>query len=206
MGYTLSTTRNLQVAGKTIKSQESVTDNLIVGNQTLVPKAQPGVVTSGAGTTSGNMTMNSGSHGITTGAKVDVYWAGGFRANVTVGTVSGTTVPLTASGTGSNLPANTTPIAICICDVIGFPATGNNVQALAIGIDDGDTECIASFMAADGTTVIWSRHLAAGQGGDFWSTLSAWSNPLAGATAATCRVSHNDITIPHNMNAVGITH
>lgn len=51
----------------------------------------------------GVVTLTSAYHAITTGATISLWWDGGKRLSMTVGTVSGTTIPV-SGGTGDDLP------------------------------------------------------------------------------------------------------
>jgi len=72
--------------------------------------------------TSGTITAPSG-HGITTGSTIDVYWmqvistynTARIRRNVTVGTVSGTSIPF-SGGTGNDLPAQGAEVLVPTSD------------------------------------------------------------------------------------------
>lgn len=59
----------------------------------------------------GELTMATANHGISTGDTVNLTWDGGSRSDVTVGNVSGTTVPIDG-GTGTDLPATSTDITV----------------------------------------------------------------------------------------------
>ncbi|MBK9128182.1 MAG: hypothetical protein IPM13_10320 [Phycisphaerales bacterium] len=69
-----------------------------------------GTLTTRTSDTAGTLTMESG-HGIATGNTIHVYWDGGKRIGVTVGTVSGTSVPI-SGGSGDNLPDASTPMYV----------------------------------------------------------------------------------------------
>ena len=70
-------------------------------------------------------------HGIETGDLVDVYWEGGVRYGVTVGTVSGTSVPLADSGAGDNYPAQGTAITVAPVTELDSDFDGDKLVALA---------------------------------------------------------------------------
>ena len=76
-------------------------------------RASPGELTLRTDDNTGTITMNDAGHGITTGAKVDVYWAGGVQYNVTVGTVSGASVPIDL-GSGDDLPSEDTAVVVSV--------------------------------------------------------------------------------------------
>lgn len=108
-------------------SQEGVTDDYnnvqkVALDGDELPLAKVGELTTRTDNETGTLTMDTG-HGITTGARLDLYWADGdgagtpgSRRGITVGTVSGNTVPIGAdnSGSGDNLPLVNTAITAMI--------------------------------------------------------------------------------------------
>lgn len=76
-----------------------------------VPKGYAGTLSTRTDNETGTLTLSSG-HAITTGMIVDLYWSGGKRTGITVGTVSVNSVPIGAddSGSGNNLPSQDTVI------------------------------------------------------------------------------------------------
>lgn len=100
-----------------------------------VPAGNAGTLTTRTDNETGSLTMSSGSHDITTGSTIDLYWTGGSRHGITVGTVSGTTVPIGAddSGTGDNLPTASTAI---VADVqVPFNASIDGDELALIGME-----------------------------------------------------------------------
>lgn len=93
----------------------TATDNAVVeAVPTSVPAAQPATLTARANNAAGTLTMTNSNHGIVTGQRLDLYWPNplspslpGQTFNVTAGTVSGTTVPITCNTTGLSAPAAT---------------------------------------------------------------------------------------------------
>jgi hypothetical protein len=96
-----------------------------------VPASPAGTLTTRTDNDTGTVTMSSGGHGITTGQVVDLYWVGGARYGVTVGTVSGTSVPIDA-GSGDNLPIATT--AIIVAPRVAFNAAIDGDALSLIGL------------------------------------------------------------------------
>lgn len=103
--------------------------------EVAVPASPAGTLTTRTDNETGTITMASGSHGITTASVVDLFWSGGARFGVTVGTVSGTTVPIGAdnSGTGDNLPIATT--ALVVSPRTAFNVAIDGDEALLVGIE-----------------------------------------------------------------------
>jgi hypothetical protein len=93
--------------------------------------AEAGSLTTRTDNDTGTITMSSGGHTITTGEVVDVYWSGGVRYGMTVGTVSGTSVPIDA-GAGDNLPSAATAVTVVVQKSINVTIDGDNVTGLFI--------------------------------------------------------------------------
>ena len=104
-------------------------DGGIVKSKTL-PVAKVGQLTTRTNGTEGELTM-AGGHGITTGDRLDLYWNGGSRRGITVGTVDTNAVPLTDTGSGDVLPANMTAITAMVPEEEEFVFTGDNAKGLA---------------------------------------------------------------------------
>jgi hypothetical protein len=75
-----------------------------------VPHGFAGTLTTRTDNNTGTITL-AGGHGIVTGDKVDIYFADGVQYNVTVGTVSGNSMPFDL-GIGTNLPIATTAVVV----------------------------------------------------------------------------------------------
>lgn len=203
MGFTLSVNKKIIVAGLNVTGNESVTDDMLVERDSVIPKAQPAILTTRTNGTTGTLTMTNGGHGITTGAIIDLYWAGGYISGVTAGTVSGTSVPISGGNAEFVLSVATTPIIVGIVQVEPFVCTGSNNSALLMGVDN-NKEAILSFVTSG--TVRYTRHLAAGAAADFWTTLSPWTNPLATFSITHVRMSHADTASVQDMQAAALTH
>lgn len=86
------------------------------------PRSIAGTLTTRTDNDTGTLTLSSG-HGVMTGNTVDVFWNdhANSRLGMTVGTVSGTSVPIDG-GTGDNLPAAATAVQVVNQDaVLGDP-------------------------------------------------------------------------------------
>ena len=186
----------------TVRITRSVS-GYIGGNQTLtvtantgetinptIPAAQPATLSVHTDATHGTLTMTNTSHGIITGQRLDLQWAGGQAYNVTAGTVAGTTVPITVNGSGSTaLPAATTAITVGIPQQAVINVVGNNIQAIVCVGPNAGYVVFESTVPAD----LLSVFLNAGSVYT-WTTSDGTANPLAGATVATAWVSHFNTT------------
>ena len=93
--------------------------------------AQTGTLTTRTSDTVGTATLGSG-HGILTGEIVDIYWSGGVRYGVTVGTVAGTSVPFSLGG-GDVLPIATTAITVVLqTEINPLNLDGDNAEIVGV--------------------------------------------------------------------------
>lgn len=95
-----------------------------------LPAGKTGQLTTRTDDNTGTLTM-AASHGITTGALIDIYWTGGVQYAVTVGTVSVNSVPFD-SGIGDNLPTNMTAIVACRRVQVNADIDGDNLKLIAV--------------------------------------------------------------------------
>jgi hypothetical protein len=144
--------------------------------------APTGSLTTRSSGTAGTLTMASASHGITTGARMDVFWDGGSCYGATVGTVSGVSVPFTLAQ-GTALPVADTAVTACIPTAVttslgGSTVTGIQAQATTQSSDFGFNIVVAE---ADATTIY-------NVGGGLTPTTPSYlwngsgTNPVTGAT------------------------
>lgn len=179
-------------------SLEITTDNK-ANSTPVVQTADAGVLTTRTDNDTGVVTMAQSGHGINTGDRVDVYWtvAGTAykRYGVTVGTVSGTSVPIDL-GSGDNLPTVGTDIILAVCDSEPVAMVGDDVQAFVLyaGFDGYVVVTQAN------NTVITAQYLTAGQSFT-WHVGNGITNPLAGVSVGKVFFSHKDTTSSREMRA-----
>lgn len=104
--------KTLTAGGVTLEQNVVQNVDRVLNIQEDLVRAKTGTLTTRTDNDTGTLTMEA-SHGITTSAVVDVYWSGGARYGMTVGTVSGTSVPIDG-GSGDNLPIATTAITAMV--------------------------------------------------------------------------------------------
>jgi hypothetical protein len=164
-------------------------ENSVIANPTILA-AQPGVLTVRTNGTSGSLTMNTTSHGISTGDRVDLYWTNtdgtaGKAYGATVGTVASAVVPISSVAGGDALPPAATAINVGIINDATFNVVGDNMQGILI------TSTVAGYVAlANGAT----DHLVVyvGPGVAYtWNNLSGITNPIATDTVAKLRMSQS---------------
>lgn len=178
-------TQNLSINGVTANTNLTVSGEQNVGANPTVLAAQPGTLTLRTSTTVGEITMTSGSHGIITGQRVDLYWSGGKCYGAVVGTVAGSVVPIASVAGGDVLPVLSTVINVGIPNDVKFDLIGNNMQGLVIY-----SPVEGYVILADNSTNHHVQYLAAG-GGYAWATGSGVTNPVAGDTLTKVWMSHS---------------
>ena len=110
--------------------------------------------------TSGNLAGEP----IATGNTVDVYWSGGVQYGVTVGTVSGTAVPID-TGSGDDLPAQDTAVTVVPQQAVTCNIDGDNASIVAIELvpsSSTDTTAAHLDMQDSGGSTILELDLVAG--------------------------------------------
>jgi hypothetical protein len=173
----------------------------VLANPKSVPAAQPGILTTHTTNTTGTLTMTNLGHGITTGQRIDIFWATGQCYGAVAGTVSGTTVPIASVSGGSNLPANGTPVTVGIPTAAAFDAVGNNVAALVCSLPTADGYFVFNTGSADIVGLFVQNGLFV------WTSDEPTTNPLAGATSTTVYCSHNNVAAAlTNQQAAAVTH
>lgn len=130
--------------GRVYQNTQTITEDGLISKIVTLSAAKSGTLTTRTDNDTGELTM-SGGHGITTGARLDVYWEGGSRRGMTVGTVSSNQVPIDG-GTGDNLPADETTITASVPVEEEYLLTGDNLKALVLSADQ---RCSVSLAGAD---------------------------------------------------------
>lgn len=186
MALPVKTSRKTTIDGRTYESSVDVAAELADKFDKSLAAAKTGTLTTRTDNDTGVLTMTAG-HGITTGARLDVYWDGGSRAGMTVGTVATNSVPIDG-GTGDNLPAATTAVTAMVPAEEEFFVTGDD--AAAIGVQT--TASVATVVFADGSDAELAKATVE-NGVDFsWTDQDGSTNPLTGDAVEKVYVSHGD--------------
>jgi len=123
-------------SGAAIQSQVVRSGSASIGLIETLAAAKTGQLTTRTDNTDGVLTMSSG-HGITTAAVIDLYWTGGNRYGVVVGTVSTNSVPI-SGGAGDNLPTNMTNITAVVQSTANIFIDGDNTELIAFELRTND--------------------------------------------------------------------
>lgn len=202
MSHTLVLQESYSVGSKSYKQSKQILGDQLISMEEDLPAAKTGTLTVRTDADTGTLTMTGG-HGITTGARLDVYWAGGCRRGMTVGTVATNSVPIDG-GAGDALPVATTAITAMV--PLSKPAaiTGNNVIAMVAGADV-PVDKQAQVVVADGSSVeLGNVVLTADPSGTaswIWQSGSGYTNPLAGDVGTQVFLSHGDSTASRKVRA-----
>jgi hypothetical protein len=196
---TMAVSQSYSLNGMPGAVNTTITDNLASNIVESIPAAQPSTLTTRTNNTVGTLTMTNSNHGIVNNQRVDFYWAGGQCYNVTVGTVSGTSVPFT---TATALPVVNTVINVGIATQVLLAVTGNNLSGLLLSAPSANGYFVFDSSApADLLAEFVSAGIAYG-----WFTGNGVTNPLAGGTVASIWMSHNNTAGAMTMSAGTLSH
>lgn len=178
--YNATYTAGVTLDGVTFNQDIPVSGDGYVKKGKTVNPAKAGTLTTRTSATVGTLTMTDSGHGIATADLIDLYFADGTsRQGVVVGTVSGTSVPITA-GAGDNLPTLNSAIIAAIAVSEPFAFDGDDCQAFGL---QGENDSIITITQADNTK-IFSVRLTEENGYAYaWADGNGVTNPLAGVDA-----------------------
>lgn len=188
---TMTMTKSISLDG--VQGSEVTTatgESGVKANQTLAV-AKSGTLSTRTSNTAGTLTMESG-HGITTGARLDIYWTNtdgtaGHAYGATVGTVSGLSVPFTGAA-GDVMPAAATAVTASVPNDAVFGFVGDDMKGLLLS-----TTVAGYFVVADGSGNLLAQYVAANSSYS-WIYGSGVTNPLAGDTPTKIYMSQSGIT------------
>jgi len=168
--------------------------------------AKAGTLSTRTDNNTGTLTLESG-HGITDGQIIDVYWSGGVQRTVTVGTVSGTSVPIDG-GIGDNLPTAATEITACVQKAINLAIDGDNADIVAVILETNDkslrTTANVQFLDA-AADVIAEIDLVANVP-QVWDIEGGSANPFTGDPITNLKASqaNSTTTETYTLKIVGV--
>lgn len=202
--WDLSITKDFNLGGKTFSHRQTISKEGLEGVESSVPVAWAGTLTTRTDANTGTITMTDAGHLITTGLKVDLYWTNadgttGQRRNMTVGTVSGTSVPVDL-GSGTDLPIATSAIIVARCQSFTVSIAGNTLAALLAGADPGVRCQIVLY--SGGTTEELAISLLSNEAYG-WDP-SQGTNPIVGDSIDTIVLSHADVALAQNVRCLAL--
>ena len=177
------------IAGLSIQSTTSRTASGQISHEVALPAADAGELTTRTDDTDGELTMGSGSHGISTGDVIDIYWDGGVAYGATVGTVSGTSVPFTGAS-GDALPAVSTDVNADVQVELDTDFDGDKMEMIVMA---GSSRGHFDFQDS-GSASLEAGELQANEPWQ-WVSDTGTSNPLAGNPVDTLKLSNGDASV-----------
>jgi hypothetical protein len=185
-------------SGASIQSQVVRSGSASIGLIESLPAAKTGQLTTRTDNTSGTLTMTAG-HGITTAAVIDLYWTGGRRYGVVVGTVATNSVPI-SGGAGDNLPTNLTNITAVVQSIANVFIDGDNTGLLAIEFRTNDrslrTAGHIGFYDAGAASIAQLDFVT--NVPQVYDLASGITNPFTGNPITTCRLSQGGSVATEN--------
>lgn len=127
---------SLSVGGVAIQKTIVRQADSAVSAEITLPAGKAGTLTTRTDDNTGEATLGTG-HGIESADVVDVYWDGGMRYGMTVGTVDGNDVPLDG-GTGDNLPAQGTAVVVTKQVPINVAIDGDAAEIIGLSLEMSD--------------------------------------------------------------------
>ena len=128
-------------AGETITKTVVRTGDHLGTYDVSIPAAEQGNLSTRSTDTTGTITMDSGSHSISTSDVIDIFWeesgVKGRRYGVTAGTVSGADIPI-SGGTGDVLPSAAEVVTVDEQVTINTQIDGDNIKLIAVEADNPD--------------------------------------------------------------------
>jgi hypothetical protein len=200
MAYKLTVAKSFNVGGKLFNKGESVDYEGILSKEVTLAAAKTGSLSTRTDDDTGTLTMAAG-HGITTGARIDIYWTGGARRGVIAGTVAGNSVPFGAGapdiGLGDVLPSQGTAVTVMVPQEESFTINGTNAGAVLCEVEGARGQIV---MAQADNTEEWAITVTDGYG--WYNTEQGTTNPITGQTLITkVFFSHADSTASRRVRA-----
>lgn len=205
----ITITNAVSIAGGGLSIQRAVTrtgSGSIALEETLTV-AQSGTLTTRTDADTGEITMSDGGHTIATSDVVDVYWDGGVQYGITVGTVSGTAVPID-SGSGDDLPSTSTAVTIVVQSTATISIDGDNTGILGIVLETNDQTLTTAghiqFLDS-GSSEIAEIDLVANVP-QIWDITGGSANPFTGNPIVSAKVSQagTSSTETYKLKIIGV--
>jgi hypothetical protein len=195
-GVTANYTRSLSCAGLSFSLSSAISSDLAIPFSVSVAAAKVGALTTRTDDNTGTLTMNAG-HGITDAQRLDVYWSGGSRRGMTVGTVATNEVPVDG-GAGDVLPADETAVTAMVPSEEALVVTGNNAVTVAVSCPVGGTVVFATSANAE----VYASVRTAAVPTSSWVSDDGGTNPLAGGSVAKVFLSHGSSAAASTISGV----
>jgi len=180
---------NIDLAGiKVSGAQITKTEEGQISHQVALAAGNAGTLSTRTSASAGTATL-AADHTIETSDVVDVFWTGGVRYGVTVGTVDGVSVPLSDSGDGDDYPTEDDAIIVTQQVVIDSDFDGDDIEMIACHCDQ---RAHLDFLEDDNTQLD-ELELTSTQPVWYWIDDGVNANPLTGNAVGQIRASNGSI-------------
>jgi hypothetical protein len=196
VAITTTYNRGLSALGMQFTHSETVSSDLAVPFSVSCAAAKTGSLTTRTDDNTGTLTMATG-HAIPTGQRLDVFWDGGARVGMTVGTVSGLSVPIDL-GSGDVLPAAATAVTAQVPSEEALVVTGDDAVLVACGATAGG----AVTFTTSGDVYVFHAPLTSLVTSYVWNESDGGTNPLAGASVAKAYLSNSSSAAAGTVNGI----
>lgn len=193
---TVTIQNSTTLAGIQFSENVVITGEVPSGVDVALAPAKNGTLTTRTSDTVGTLTMSAG-HGIIDADRLDIYWDGGSRRGVLVGTVATNSVPFTG-GDGDILPAAATIITAMVPIKRTFSFDGDDLKLFLCGTPDGVK---GTFVLVDDANVELYAVQAQGGAVNRWFEKFLPTNPLVGVNPFEIWISHGDSTATRSCKA-----
>lgn len=181
---------SLSIGGVSIQKTVNRSGDGVTSHEIALPAAKEGALTTRTDDNTGVLTMDAG-HLFTDGQILDVFWDGGVRYGMTIGTVATNEVPIDG-GAGDNLPDDETDITASVQVPIVTNIDGDNAEIIGLLLEYTDPNADAAghvdFQDADDNTI--EAIELVGNSPVIYDLGSGISNPFTGAPITKAQASN----------------
>jgi hypothetical protein len=180
------------------------TNSGAIGLEETANAAKTGTLSTRTDNTDGELTMTAG-HGITTGQIIDLYWTGGVRFGVVVGTVATNAVPI-SGGAGDNLPTASTAITAVVQLSVNLAIDGDETDILAVIFETTDTSIrtAAHIQFRDASNDEIAEIDFVTNVPQVWDIAGGSANPFTGDPITNLKVSQANSTTTATLKIIGV--
>jgi hypothetical protein len=180
------------------------TNSGAIGLEETANAAKTGTLSTRTDNTDGELTMTTG-HGITTGQIIDLYWTGGVRYGVVVGTVATNAVPI-SGGAGDNLPTASTAITAVVQLSVNLAIDGDETDILAVIFETTDTSIrtAAHIQFRDASNDEIAEIDFVTNVPQVWDIAGGSANPFTGDPITNLKVSQANSTTTATLKIIGV--
>jgi hypothetical protein len=186
---TVTTTALTTGSGDTFTATLTASGSAIERASPSVPAAKTGSLTTRTDADTGVCTMDPG-HGFATSDKLDVFWSGGRRRNMTA-TVATNAVTVDG-GSGDNLPVVNTAVTVAKPTEVAFVVAGNAVTGIAVSSPRAGFVVFCDNANTPADIAAATFTIATAGTAQVWATGNGVTNPLANTTTSKVKFSHGD--------------